>query len=303
MTVFFTVLAIAVGVWLIWRLFGPDREPRYVGPQVRPIKVPGRSVFFDEREFFVREIGPEDAPVLVLAHGWSFDGEMNFFPLVPELSQRYRLVIPDHRNHGKSDRIRGSFDVEDLATELAGVLTELGYSRVNLLGYSLGGMAAQVFAHRHPDRVERLILAGTAAFPIDRFRWPTRIAFWFARAFARVSKTEAAMFTYHYLLRHDLIGKSAERWMWASLLNRDPSLFYESGQAAWRFDSRDWVGEIAVPAMVIIPEKDTIVPTRNQRDLAARLPDPVVVEIDGVGHDAVLARPDVFIKAIDEFLT
>ncbi len=295
-------LAILVGLWLAWRLFGPDREPNYAGPQVRPIRVPGRTVFVDEREFFVREVGPEDAPTLVLLHGWSFDGEMNYFKLIPELSQRYRLIVPDHRNHGKSDQIRGPFEVEDLAMVLEGMLDQLGYDRVNLMGYSMGGMAAQVFAHRHPDRVDRLILAATAAYPIDRFRLLARIAFWLARAFARLSKKEAAMFTYRYLNRHGLIDDSAQRWMWAALLDRDPTLFYESGVAAWRFDARDWAGEIAAPTMVIIPGRDEVVPTRTQRDLANRLDDPVVVELEGAGHDSVLARPEEYIKAIDRFL-
>ena len=302
MSYFLTALAVLLGIWLAWRLFGSDREPKYQGPQVRPMKVPGRTVFVDEREFFVREIGPRDAPPLVLAHGWSFDGEMNFFKLIPELSQRYRLIIPDHRNHGKSDWIRGSFRVEDLATVLGGVLDELGYDRVNVLGYSMGGMAAQVLAHRHPERVDRLILAATGARPIDRFRVLVRIVFWLARAFARLSKKEAAMVTYNYLIRHGLVDPSAERWMWAALLTRDPTLFYESGVAAWHFDSRDWVGEITVPTMVIIPEKDQVVPARAQRDLAARLDDPVVVELEGVGHESILSVPEEYIKAIDRFL-
>lgn len=302
MSYFLAAVAVLVGIWLAWRLFGPDREPRYRGPQVRPIRVPGRTVFVDEREFFVREVGPEDAPPLVLLHGWSFDGEMNYFKLIPELSQRYRLIIPDHRNHGKSDWIRGRFVVEDLAFVLGGVLDELGYDRVNLLGYSMGGMAAQVFAHRHPERVDRLILAATAAYPIDRLRILARIAFWLARAFARVSKKEAAMFTYGYLNRHDLIDDSAQRWMWAALLTRDPTLFYESGVAAWHFDAREWVGEIQAPTMVIIPEEDTVVPTRTQRDLAARLDDPTVVTLEGVGHESVLSVPEEYIKAVDRFL-
>jgi pimeloyl-ACP methyl ester carboxylesterase len=301
-TYLITGVAVLVGIWLVWRLLGPDREPKYDGPQTRPIQVPGRTVFVNEREFFVREVGPEDAPPLVLAHGWSFDGEMNFFKIIPELSQRYRLIIPDHRNHGKSDWVRGSFEVEDLATVLAGIVSELGYERVNLLGYSMGGMAAQVFAHRHPERIDRLILAATAARPIDRYRIPVRIIFWLARAFARVSKKEAAMFTYHYLKRHHLIDPSAEQWMWSALLTRDPTLFYESGVAAWHFDSRDWVGEISVPTMVIIPGKDEVVPTRAQRDLASRLDDPEVLELEGVGHESVLSVPEEYIKAIDRFL-
>ena len=302
MTIALTVIAVVVGIWLAWRLFGPDREPRYQGPQVRPIKVPGRTVFYDEKEFFVREIGPEDAPPLVLIHGWSFDGEMVFYEIIPELSQRYRVIIPDHRNHGKSDRVRGSFDIEDLASELGAILTALGYDRVSLFGYSMGGMAAQVFAHRYPERVERLVLAGTAAYPIDRFRIGTRVAFWVGRALARLSKKEAAMVTYGYLNRRQTIDDSAQRWMWAALLNRDATLYYESGNAVWRFDSRPWVGEITTPTMVIIPERDDVVSPRAQHDLAARLDDPVVIELEGARHDSVIARPEDYIKAIDAFL-
>jgi pimeloyl-ACP methyl ester carboxylesterase len=302
MTIVLLLLGALVGAWLLWRLFGPDLQPRYQGPQIRPIKVPGRTVFVDEREFFVREVGPEDAQPLVMAHGWSFDGEMNFFRLIPELSQRYRLIVPDHRNHGKSDRIRGAFDIEDLATALAGVLDELGYERIDLLGYSMGGMVAQVFARRYPERVDHLILAATAAYPIDRFRIGARVAFWLGRALARVSTKEAARFTYRFLTRNDVIDDSEERWMWAALLNRDPTLFYESGNAVWRFDARPWVGEISVPTMVIIPTKDEIVPVRTQRDLVARLNEPTVVEIEGAGHAAVLAQPEAYVKAIDAFL-
>ncbi len=110
------------------------------------------------------------------------------------------------------------------------------------------------------------------------------------------------MFTYRYLLRHELIDTSAERWMWAALLNRDPTLFYESGHAALHFDAREWVGEISVPTMVIIPGRDEIVPVRAQRDLVSRLADPVVIEIEDAGHASVLSRPEVYVKAIDEFL-
>jgi 3-oxoadipate enol-lactonase len=302
MNVVLIVLGVFVGAWLVWRLFGPDLEPRYHGPQVRPIKVPGRTVFVDEREFLVREVGPDDAPPLVLVHGWSFDGEMNFFRIIPELSQRYRVIVPDHRNHGKSDRIRGSFDIEDLASTLDGMLSVLGHERVDLFGYSMGGMAAQVFAHQHPERVDHLILAATAAYPIDRFRILARIGFWLARAFARISPKEAARVTYRYLNVKEIIDDSEERWMWAALLNRDPTLFYESANAVWRFDSRPWVGEISVPTTVIIPTKDEIVPVRTQRDLVARLNEPTVVEIEGAGHDSVVARPEDYVKAIDTFL-
>ncbi|MEA2010428.1 MAG: alpha/beta hydrolase [Actinomycetota bacterium] len=288
--------------WVVWRLFGPDVQPTYDGAQVRPIHVPGRTVFVGEHEFFVREAGDEDAPPLVLIHGWSFDGEMNFFQIIPALSKHFRVIVPDHRNHGKSDRIRGSFEIDDLATDVIGVLDELGYVDVDLFGFSMGGMASQVIAHRHPERVRRLILAGTAAFPIDRHRSASLVAFWLARALARFSKKEAASFTFRFLRRSRVIESGHERWMWAALMNRDPSLFYESANAAWRFDSRSWVDEIEHPTMVIIPTADQVVPARTQYDLAGRIDGSEIVEIPNVGHESILSRPEAYVEAIEGFL-
>ena len=62
--------------------------------------VPGRSVFVGRHEFFVRELGDPEAPVLVLIHGWNFVGEMAFHKLAALLATRDRVVVPDLRNHG-----------------------------------------------------------------------------------------------------------------------------------------------------------------------------------------------------------
>jgi pimeloyl-ACP methyl ester carboxylesterase len=288
--------------WMVWRLFGPEVEPAYEGEQKRPIHVPGRTVFFDEREFFVREAGPQTGRPLVLIHGWGFDGEMNFFSIIPPLAERFRIVAPDHRNHGKSDRIRGRFEIEDLAREAVGVIDALGYDEFDLFGFSMGGMAAQVMARDHPGRVGRLILAGTAAHPVDRFRPVVWLAFRVARAVARCSKKEMVAFTYRFLVSHRIVESSYERWMWAALLNRDPSLFYESSSAAWRFDSRAWVGDIQVPTLVIIPSEDRVVPVSEQRDLAERIGAERVVLIEGAGHESPLTRPDEYVRAITGFL-
>jgi 3-oxoadipate enol-lactonase len=288
--------------WVLWRLFGPERQPSYDEVQERPLHIPGRTVLVRDREFFVRETGSGSSIPLVLIHGWGFDGEMNYYKVVPGLAERFRLVVPDHRNHGKSDRIRGPVDVEDLADEIVGMLDELGYAEVDVFGYSLGGMAAQVIAHHYPERVRHLILAGTAAFPVDRFRLPAVFGFWLARAVARLSKTEAAILTYRFLLRSGIVERRHARWLWAAMLNRDPTLFYESGKAAWRFDARSWVGEIEAPIMVIIPTADQIVPTRTQRQLAELVDADRVVEIDGAGHESILSRPDEYVAAITSFL-
>lgn len=288
--------------WVLWRLLGPEVEPAYESKQERPLSIPGRTVLVGEQEFFVREMGSESAPPLVLIHGWGFDGEMTYYKLIPVLAEHHRVIVPDHRNHGKSDRIRGPVEVADLALETIGVLDALGYERVDVFGYSLGGMVAQVLAYRYPERVKRLVLGGTAAYPVDRFRIPARFAFWIARAVARLSKKEVVILTYRLLLRSGIVESRHARWFWAAMLNRDPTLYYESGKAAWRFDSRPWVGKIDVPTMVIVPTSDQIVPTRTQYELANLIGADRVVQIAAAGHESVLSHPDEYTDAIEFFL-
>jgi 3-oxoadipate enol-lactonase len=287
--------------WLLWRLFGPEVEPRYDAVQRRPLKVPGRTVFAGDLEVFVREAGPPDGPSLVLIHGWNLDGEMTFHRIVPALAERFRVIMPDLRDHGKTDWPRGRFEIEDLADDVAATLDALGVEGATVFGYSMGGMVAQCLADRHPRHVARLVLAATAARPIPQRRALTRVAFWLGRAIARVSRQEAATITSDVLIRSGAIEPAHLRWMYAALMRRDATLYYEVGGAIWRFDATGWVGSLAMPAMVVIPTRDQVVPPEAQRELAALLPDPKVVEISGGRHEAVLNRCDEFVRLLTEF--
>lgn len=290
-----------VGGWATWRLLGPETGPRYAPGQVRPLRIPGRSVFVGEREFFVREAGPTDAPVLVLVHGWGFDGEMNFHRVIEPLAEHFRVVIPDHRNHGKSDWIRGKYDVTDLADELAGILDALGVTRAAFFGYSLGGMVVQEMARRHPGRVDRMILGATGALPVHRMRPLARGGMWLARSVARLSTQEIAAATSRLMMRAGALDRTHHRWMRSALLRRDPTLFYEAGHAAWRFDSRSWVGKLPQPAMVVITERDQIVEPKAQEELAELMESAERVEIPAAGHESILADPEQWVDLIKRF--
>jgi len=289
------------GGWLAWRMLGPEIAPRYRAGQQHPLRIPGRTVFVGEREFFVRETGPIDAPPLVLVHGWSLDGEMTFHRIVPALADRYRVIIPDHRNHGRSEWIRGRFDIDTLADELAGVLDALGTTDATVFGWSMGGMATQELARRRPDLVGRMILGGTAAFPIPRRRAAARLLFWLGRGFARISKFEMTAASDRVLRTTGSVGARHRRWMRTGLLRRDPTLYYEAGAAVWRFDSRPWLGGVLAPALVIIPTDDQLIPPAAQYELVSLLRSAGVVELVGGRHESVLNRPDEIIKAVDGF--
>lgn len=290
-----------VGGWLAWRVFGPEMAPRFDLPQDNPLPVPGRTVMVGSNEMFVREVGPELAPVLVLVHGWNLDGAMTFHRIIPELAERYRVIIPDLRNHGRSDWVRGRVEITDLADDVAGILDGLGVSKATVLGYSMGGMVVQELARRHPRHVGAMILAATASRPIAELRIPTRIAFWLARGGLRLSSHEIARVTGGVLHRTGAVKPNHRRWMHQALIKRDADLYYEIGAAVWRFDSRDWVGSLPQPAMIIIPTADEVVPPETQYELASLLPEAELVELPGGFHESVLNRPDEYVRVVSRF--
>jgi pimeloyl-ACP methyl ester carboxylesterase len=255
-----------------------------------------------ELEMFVREVGPQDAPVLVLVHGWNLDGAMTFHRIIPALARRFRVIIPDLRNHGRSDWVRGRVDITDLADDVAGILDAIGVSGATVLGYSMGGMVTQELARRHPRHIGGMILAATASCPIAELRIPTRAAFWLARGGLRVSLHEIARGTGEVLYRTGAVQGNHRRWMHQALIKRDPDLYYEIGAAVWRFDSRGWVGRLPQPAMIIIPTADEVVPPETQYEMASLLPDAELIELEGGLHESVLNRPAEYVEAITRFV-
>jgi 3-oxoadipate enol-lactonase len=292
----------ALALWAAWRLFGPEPSPRFFGLQSRPEGPPGRTVTVGRHEFLVRESGPEDAPQVLLLHGWLYDGHTTWHRVIPHLAERFRVVSVDLRSHGKSDRIRSRFDISDLAEDVARLLDTLGMGPLPVVGYSLGGMVAQEMALASPGRVTGLVLGATAARPVGFPRWLSVPAFVAARAVSRVDRFLLPRIAYTYLMRTGTIPREHGAWLWGKLLDRDTNLYYEAGFAILRFDARDRVASIGVPTTVVITTEDQLVPSRLQRETASLIPDATVVELVGARHEAVLTHADEVAKAILETL-
>jgi pimeloyl-ACP methyl ester carboxylesterase len=109
------------------------------------VRVPGT-------ELHVLEAG-EGEPLLLL-HGWPQDGSM-WDPLVADLAQEWRVLVPDLRGFGRSEAPRGDYSKHALADDILGLLDVEGIERATVVGHDWGGWIAWLLALEHPDRVER----------------------------------------------------------------------------------------------------------------------------------------------------
>lgn len=135
-------------------------------------------------DYVWRDIGPREAPVLVLLHGL-MDTAASFAPLVETLNQRlspaYRIIAPDWRGHGATAWApQGDYWFPQYLADLAALLDVcVGKRPVTLIGHSMGGQIASLFAGTRAERVERLILLDSLNVPdSDPDKAPGRYRRW-----------------------------------------------------------------------------------------------------------------------------
>jgi pimeloyl-ACP methyl ester carboxylesterase len=118
--------------------------------------------------------GPRGDEAVLLLHGnptWSF----HYRDLVLELSGSLRCVAPDHVGMGLSDKPAGyDYRLASRIADIEALVEGLGLRKVHLVVHDWGGAIGLGFAGRHPERVGRIVILNSAAFPSDRI--PARIA-------------------------------------------------------------------------------------------------------------------------------
>ncbi len=140
-----------------------------------------RTASIEGVNVFYREAGPTDAPVLVLLHGFPSSSHM-FRNLIPELSDRYRVIAPDYPGFGASDapeRGRFQYGFAKYAEIVDALLTKLGASRYALYVMDYGAPVGYRLALRHPERVTALIVQNGNAYTEGlREFWDPIKAYW-----------------------------------------------------------------------------------------------------------------------------
>jgi pimeloyl-ACP methyl ester carboxylesterase len=247
-------------------------EPRPPMPPGYIREVPGAG------DLFYRDTG--DPPhgsrgTLLLLHGWMVPTDPHWFRTFSVLhAHGYRVIALDARGHGRGLRPAAPFRLKDCAADAAALVRYLDCGPVLCIGYSMGGLIAQLMAKRHPEEVAGAVLAATSSELSDslvlQLVWAGMGAFqWWLRL--------APRWTW-YLAVNAVVQGDVETTQWAvgELRRGAAEDIAEAGREIGRFDSRPWLEDVRQPMVVLITCIDLLVPETRQRELARRLEAPVV---------------------------
>lgn len=114
---------------------------------------------FPHARLAAKRWGDPSLPPLLALHGW-LDNAGSFDALAPLLARHWQVVAPDLRGHGRSSHIAEGawYHYVDYFDDLRALIDRLGVERIDLLGHSLGGTLASLFAAIYPERVGQLLL-------------------------------------------------------------------------------------------------------------------------------------------------
>lgn len=241
--------------------------------------------------------GPAGAPTVVLLHGWTSTADVTWHGVYGPLSRHFSIIAPDLRGHGVGPRGGSRSRLTDVATDVVGLLQALDPGPVVLVGYSMGGAAAQIVARQRQDLLLGMVVCASAS-PLCSSR-SARLGSALLRVASRLGAAvpDPPLRLLASAVMRILFGDTDfERWVRARTSCHSWSEVLSLGADVVSFDSRGWIGELDVPSAVVVTTADRFVSPRRQHLLATSLDAPAVC-VDG-DHSICLARPVEFAEAL-----
>jgi pimeloyl-ACP methyl ester carboxylesterase len=258
-------------------------------------------------EFAYRQLGPSTGvPVVFLTHLAAVLD--NWDPRVVDgIAAKHRVITFDNRGVGASSGVTPT-SIEEMARDAVTFIRALGFDQVDLFGFSMGGMIAQVIAQQQPQLVRKMIIAGTGPAGGEGIDKVTRISLLDT---ARGLLTRQDPKQYLFFTRTPN-GRRAGKAFLARLEertnDRDKAISVRSFRAQlkaihrWGLMKPANLASIHQPVLVLNGETDKMVPTTNTIDLDQRLPNSQLVIYPDAGHGGVFQFHADFVKRALEFL-
>ncbi len=256
-----------------------------------------------------QEAGDEDAPPIILIHGFISSNLIWSHILLPLANAGFRVIAPDLPGYGYSDKPREArYTIDEQARVVTRLMDKLGIQTATIVGASYGGAIAATLALDYPERVEKLVLVGAVSndeakkkllLRISRFpivgdivtplflgsRWILRKRM--QDMYRRMGKpiNERMVASRHHLLEtantHRAMIRTARNWS-ANRIEREASL-------------------IRHPTMLVWGDEDNHIPIDNAIRLRDALPNARLIVFRNCGHLPPAEYPEKFVRVVADF--
>ena len=208
--------------------------------------------------------------------------------LIPVYSPEYQMVIFDNRGAGQSDKPDIPYTMEMMADDVAGLLDVIGINSAHIRGGSMGGMIAQHFALRYPERVKSLILYSTGCGGQMPSMHSAEILNLF-NTLLQEKLTVSEMFRKALLLfvTEEFLDNNPNFIKRMADMTENPlpdHVWRHYIQAQFEHDTYDRLPDIKAPTLVIHGEKDKVCTVENAKTMASRVPNSELVVFENTGH-------------------
>ncbi|MEO9109769.1 MAG: alpha/beta fold hydrolase [Jatrophihabitantaceae bacterium] len=264
-------------------------------PAGQVMELPGRG------STFVVDTGPPPSPgvrqppPLLLLHALACTGLLTWYPAIPHLRKRFRIITFDQRWHGQGIR-SPHFSLEDCADDVVAVADALGIDTFIPVGYSMGSLVSQLVWRQHPTRVAGAVFgASTTSFTSP------------GRDRKMLNVVTQRLITFTEGRERSVLGSAtdtnasadtdAESWALAQFRSTSATEVAGVGAVVSRFDSTPWIAGMDVPTSVVLTAKDRLIVPARQRRLADLLPDSTIYEVDA-GHSSCVLNAEKFTPAL-----
>ena len=227
--------------------------------------------------------------------------------VVDGIAAKHRVITFDNRGVGASSGSTPT-TIEEMARDAVTFIRALGFDQVDLFGFSMGGMIAQVIAQEEPQLVRKMILAGTGPAGGEGIDKVTRISY-LDTARGLLTRQDPKQFLFFTRTPN---GRRAAKEFLARLeertSDRDKAISVGSFRAQlkaihrWGQQKPADLASIHQPVLAMNGESDKMVPTKNTVALDQRLPSSQLVLYPDAGHGGVFQFHQDFVKRALEFL-
>lgn len=241
---------------------------------------------------------------VVLLHpvpGWSG----SFREVLPALATRHRVLAPDLRGHGESDKPRGDYSLPAQARLLLRWLDARGVGATAFVGAGYGGILALYLGAHHPDRVRALVLSGMNAY--TSFRFPPAVRLLSSRVGWPLARLAPRwLFERGYLAQlHDPSRASRqhldELWRWQAPADARWCTWQQSRQIDFALLERH-LSRVSAPTLLVWGRQDRASPLVWAERMARDIPGARLTTIDGCGHFPPVERPAELSRLAHELL-